>query len=846
MEEQAKAAAAAASGESPSGGEAVDEPTSPQSSLEEMSLQQSMDKNKESLKRKLMMRRSVNELVDQGIYPPLKTPPAFAEQRKHLERAKTGDLLRHKIQHRPDRQVLVQQHILEDTKIDPSLHERQRKLKRARIADDLNDKLSHRPGPLELIEGNILETDNENFKTAIQDGSLSFNRTFDNDDATNFGFDDDGTTSDSSPSPWHDGDSSMSDIGSPPISSVPEPPLTFQFKQRTTVPTPSVSSPSIVSMALSKLSPITTQSFSITNTSPVNSHGLHIASKLSQSSNLNKNNRLKKPKPKTQPKTKVIKFHEYKGPPNVVKTQTATGASAAAAAAAALNNPNSETPYHILLQQQQLFLQWQLEFQSKNLNMPVTLVPAEQPSDTSLSQQPPQIPAPITLQPQSSTVTQVVMTSSVTTSPTTVTSTPLLQGQPAITSPTIQTVVPQAVVPQTLLQGKPGIATVIKKPNGQTIIQTTPKPVGQPKPQLTAQPQVQLHTAPPSQLQPPLQGQPQVQKTAIVKSVSTPLLNQQKTQQISRPINQSAKASSQSTILKPLVNLEDMKVADLKVELKKRNLTVSGAKPQLIERLKPYIDVIVAPANSSANANSAVSAVSKLPVHAVVNVKSLGTSSSSSLSSNEITMSSSSPPCSPLNTDRIMKPMSPEVMDTAPSTSVLTAQMKNSLNSSHNSIPMAVDTSRPPSVNPDSEMEIDNTLDLSGGLISLSKGLTSPPATTTTITFVTSPRQAQVQQIQIVQPKVVSISPTAQIAQPKVVYTSPGTQIVQPSLINSSPVTSPQQNVVPSSPEISHEDILQQQRLKIEQLQKQLRRIAETSEASTDATSTPTGATKAT
>lgn len=34
--------------------------------------------------------------------------------------------------------------------------------------------------------------------------------------------------------------------------------------------------------------------------------------------------------------------------------------------------------------------------------------------------------------------------------------------------------------------------------------------------------------------------------------------------------------------------LEDMKVSDLKAELKRRSLPVSGSKPQLIERLKPY------------------------------------------------------------------------------------------------------------------------------------------------------------------------------------------------------------------------------------------------------------------
>lgn len=42
--------------------------------------------------------------------------------------------------------------------------------------------------------------------------------------------------------------------------------------------------------------------------------------------------------------------------------------------------------------------------------------------------------------------------------------------------------------------------------------------------------------------------------------------------------------------MRPLGKLEDMKVSDLKVELKRRNLPVSGSKPQLIERLKPFTE----------------------------------------------------------------------------------------------------------------------------------------------------------------------------------------------------------------------------------------------------------------
>ncbi|KAF2899398.1 hypothetical protein ILUMI_06777 [Ignelater luminosus] len=47
--------------------------------------------------------------------------------------------------------------------------------------------------------------------------------------------------------------------------------------------------------------------------------------------------------------------------------------------------------------------------------------------------------------------------------------------------------------------------------------------------------------------------------------------------------------STESTVPSKLVGrLEDMKVSDLKAELKRRSLPVSGSKPQLIERLKPF------------------------------------------------------------------------------------------------------------------------------------------------------------------------------------------------------------------------------------------------------------------
>ncbi|XP_058262074.1 myocardin related transcription factor Ab isoform X1 [Hemibagrus wyckioides] len=148
--------AASASGTAPSPqSEAVT------SELQELSLQSGpillpLSERKNVLQIKLQQRRTREELVSQGIMPPLKSPAAFHEQRKSLERARTEDYLKRKIRSRPERSELVRMHILEETSVEPSLQAKQLKLKRARLADDLNDKISHRPGPIELIHKNIL------------------------------------------------------------------------------------------------------------------------------------------------------------------------------------------------------------------------------------------------------------------------------------------------------------------------------------------------------------------------------------------------------------------------------------------------------------------------------------------------------------------------------------------------------------------------------------------------------------------------------------------------------------------------------------------------------------------
>lgn len=67
----------------------------------------------------------------------------------------------------------------------------------------------------------------------------------------------------------------------------------------------------------------------------------------------------KKSKNKNVTKSKIIKFHEYKGPPSATRTS--------AKARAEPPRESTSTAYGVLLQQQQLFLQWQLEFQQQAL-----------------------------------------------------------------------------------------------------------------------------------------------------------------------------------------------------------------------------------------------------------------------------------------------------------------------------------------------------------------------------------------------------------------------------------------------------------------------------------------------
>ncbi|XP_028355623.1 myocardin-related transcription factor B isoform X3 [Physeter macrocephalus] len=150
--------------------------------FQELSLQSSqhlppLNERKNVLQLRLQQRRTREQLVDQGIMPPLKSPAAFHEQIKSLERARTENFLKHKIRSRPDRSELVRMHILEETFAEPSLQATQMKLKRARLADDLNEKIAQRPGPMELVEKNILPVDSSVKEAIIGVGKEDYPQT---------------------------------------------------------------------------------------------------------------------------------------------------------------------------------------------------------------------------------------------------------------------------------------------------------------------------------------------------------------------------------------------------------------------------------------------------------------------------------------------------------------------------------------------------------------------------------------------------------------------------------------------------------------------------------------------
>ncbi|NXH56731.1 MYCD protein, partial [Rhabdornis inornatus] len=282
------------------------------------------------LQLRLQQRRTREQLVDQGIMPPLKSPSAFHEQRKSLERAKTEDYLKHKIRSRPERSDLVNMHILQDSAAEGSIQSTQMKLKRARLADDLNEKIALRPGPLELVEKNIIPVDSA-VKEAIKGTQGGFPRQTDafafEEDSSNDGLSPERPRSRGSPGPAEP----------PPGSKAPEPP-----------PAAPAGAPQDRPPSADGHAPDTAPGQGSQCDSPKQPAGqesptLPVPSAVKSKSSSDSKNRHKKPKD-TKPKVKKLKYHQYIPPDQKAEKSP----------------PPMDSAYARLLQQQQLFLQLQI------------------------------------------------------------------------------------------------------------------------------------------------------------------------------------------------------------------------------------------------------------------------------------------------------------------------------------------------------------------------------------------------------------------------------------------------------------------------------------------------------
>ncbi|XP_078415232.1 myocardin-related transcription factor B isoform X5 [Cetorhinus maximus] len=318
-----------------------------------------LNERKNVLQLKLQQRRTREQLVDQGIMPPLKSPAAFHEQRKSLERARTEDYLKHKIRSRPERSELVRMHILEETLAEPSLQATQMKLKRARLADDLNEKIAQRPGPMELVEKNILPVDSS-LKEAIKVGQVHYPKTLDT-----FSFDDDSCdalspeqpgsqeSQSSAPSP---GETKVTESSS--SSSSPVPNTVIQYHPQ---PMPDFLKPA----PLPDQQGIRSVSTTLSTSTAVSTKPAPTLIKQSQPKSANDKNRSKKNKD-LKPRVKQLKYHQYV-PPDKKHEK--------------IELP-MDTNYSRLLQQQQLFLQLQiLSQQQQHYNYPAILPAPPKSSD---------------------------------------------------------------------------------------------------------------------------------------------------------------------------------------------------------------------------------------------------------------------------------------------------------------------------------------------------------------------------------------------------------------------------------------------------------------------------------
>nr|XP_014348826.1 PREDICTED: MKL/myocardin-like protein 2 [Latimeria chalumnae] len=270
------------------------------------------------LQLRLQQRRTREQLVDQGIMPPLKSPAAFHEQIKSLERARTENFLKHKIRSRPDRSELVRMHILEG----------------------------------ETLSGYHYQSKNrEQFRKTANIGQVNYPKTLDE-------FDEDSSDALSPEQPAsQESQSSAASPGEPKVNDSPSPLPNAMIQYHPPVQlTPEFLKPA----SASDQQPTRSTAATTPCTSTVSSAkpGPTLV-KQSQSKSVNDKHRSKKSK-EPKPRVKKLKYHQYI-PPDQKGEKL---------------EPQMDSNYARLLQQQQLFLQLQILSQQQQHYNYQTILPA--------------------------------------------------------------------------------------------------------------------------------------------------------------------------------------------------------------------------------------------------------------------------------------------------------------------------------------------------------------------------------------------------------------------------------------------------------------------------------------
>ncbi|XP_068438806.1 myocardin-related transcription factor B isoform X3 [Clinocottus analis] len=318
------------------------------------------------LQLRLQQRRTREQLADQGIMPPLKSPAAFHGQIRSLERARTENFLKHKIRSRPERAELVRMHILQETGAEPSLQATQMRLKRARLADNLNEKIAQRPGPLELVEKNILPVDSTVKQAIIGEGQINvgevnYPKVLDEDSCDALSPEHPASQEPQTcvPSP---AESKVPETPSPvpeTPSLVPTPPtpntLMQIFPVATQAATDFVKVKSAIEQPASR--PAVTPAQPVTTSAPVKPGPTLV--KQSQQKSPSEKSRSKKSK-ELKSRVKKLKYHQYVPPDQKLEASEAP----------------MDSSYARLLQQQQLFLQLQILSQQQQHYNYQTILPA--------------------------------------------------------------------------------------------------------------------------------------------------------------------------------------------------------------------------------------------------------------------------------------------------------------------------------------------------------------------------------------------------------------------------------------------------------------------------------------